>query len=784
MYVPNGRAVNEFGEPQFLSEEDLMFVSDAIQQIEIPCRTTAATHYKMWYAKYIVRQLRKVKLVTSPDKIPLLRLISIISKKTRAGLLGDGEDVGITSAHSICSALTQATLNAFKEAAGSGLLVSGGGIKNVSDLLFVRVKPEGSPDRKMVMHFTTRFTPRDVIDLRSILVEINMDSIVDNDRSLIDYFSTGEGDEYDGQHSRQWWHDAFEISTGNIIKDRAIIYRIVLRPDIMYSHQITMTMVLTALQKWYVGQNVFMVASPLRYAYIDVIDNSEDTIANAPSRRNHFEETIRGEMKKIPIKGVVGISGVSPITINLIFMIGQEDRTPEGWYVEVVRNNDNINNAVFSCSIELEEMFDKCGILFSVITDVFTGHVVGYEIDTSRVILPPSEEKSKSREEMSDMEPSTILKIFDAYGAIKLDYTYAIVLGSNIREVTKFPWVDALRTTSNEITELYQILGCEASRAYFLFELEFVLDYVRCGDVNPRHMTTMADIIYHQGQPHGLKLSGNYARKQDTILQMNNQQCAQVLAGAALSSTVSSTQNVATALAVGQNPNIANVYKYKTKESIEERERLYHEKLIKDKNQNFPNHLADEKRIEDDAAFSDFINQFAMGGTIETFTDLDPLLDKSITDSFVPSSSRKGGLVFVDSAETIPRTIPLSAEDVEEAIPDVEFPYTDLLSKYFKNDLPGILQDMGVEGYDRETNTIVAKRRVIPPLKSYDDYQMLLVSKPAIKLQVSSFIANIINRRVRFTTSLSRGPERRKQQSRSTRTINRETAVEDLLDTI
>jgi len=70
--------------------------------------------------------------------------------------------------------------------------------------------------------------------------------------------------------------------------------------------------------------------------------------------------------------------------------------------------------------------------------------------------------------------------------------TYVIdTVGSNLLEVLGLPFVDATRTLSNDIKEVFDVLGIEAARNCIYEELNFVLGAE--SSINPRHMMVLVD---------------------------------------------------------------------------------------------------------------------------------------------------------------------------------------------------------------------------------------------------------------------------------------------------
>jgi DNA-directed RNA polymerase beta' subunit len=70
--------------------------------------------------------------------------------------------------------------------------------------------------------------------------------------------------------------------------------------------------------------------------------------------------------------------------------------------------------------------------------------------------------------------------------------------GSNLKEVLKRPEVDHRRTVTNDIFQIYEVLGIEAARNAIIYELKKTLEEQGL-DVDVRHLMLVADIMTRDG---------------------------------------------------------------------------------------------------------------------------------------------------------------------------------------------------------------------------------------------------------------------------------------------
>ena len=71
--------------------------------------------------------------------------------------------------------------------------------------------------------------------------------------------------------------------------------------------------------------------------------------------------------------------------------------------------------------------------------------------------------------------------------------------GSNLLEVLNHPYVDQVRTISNNIHEVYELFGIEAARQLIIDEINDVMKFAG-SEVNTRHIKMLADIMTHRGK--------------------------------------------------------------------------------------------------------------------------------------------------------------------------------------------------------------------------------------------------------------------------------------------
>ena len=76
---------------------------------------------------------------------------------------------------------------------------------------------------------------------------------------------------------------------------------------------------------------------------------------------------------------------------------------------------------------------------------------------------------------------------------------YLSTIGSNLARISDMEGIDRSKTYTNNIIEIYQYLGIEASRQAIVNELQATLDGARL-EVDVRHLLMVADVMTSEGE--------------------------------------------------------------------------------------------------------------------------------------------------------------------------------------------------------------------------------------------------------------------------------------------
>lgn len=534
-WVPRNQDVDISKKPVHLSDEDKHLIVNMVGFLVIngPCEK-ANRELRVNLAIEISRQLGKVVIVPSIFAIELL--IREISQKYERALAEDGYAAGLIAATSIASASTQSTMDSFKMKSGGSMTVEGG-VVGLATLIYTRLARR--TDAKMIIHFNTFITKQDVIDMRAVLVELKASELVVNYQ--IGKLAVTRGHSGINLLERFWWHD-LHLRNPDKRHFRSMspdthVLRLYLDQGMMYAHRITTRQVADEISN-VKGEGIFTLYGPFSSGIVDIIIIPENNYINPrieSEQMTLLRQTVYQKLNDVTIKGISGVTNMTPKELKLTNLIISEERLIEledslnrVYKVTVGNTYPKVHEALFPPYHRLESLFTQSGIkIRKRILDSFAKNILGYEVESSDL---PSKLISNAREN---------------------NYVYAISTGSNFDAILKLPWVDPLRSTPNDIFEIAAKIGIEASREYFLYELQLVLESIKSKDINSRHITLLADVIFSQGKPAGTTSNGNIARNHGTLSLMSCEKGGTVATKAAINKESEKLTNTTPALVVG-----------------------------------------------------------------------------------------------------------------------------------------------------------------------------------------------------------------------------------------
>ncbi|MFZ3355776.1 MAG: DNA-directed RNA polymerase subunit A'' [Thermoplasmata archaeon] len=123
--------------------------------------------------------------------------------------------------------------------------------------------------------------------------------------------------------------------------------------------------------------------------------------------------------------------------------------------------------------------------------------------------------------------------------------------GSNLDGVLEIPGVDASRTTTNSVFEIYRVFGVEAARAALIQEASRTLSEQGLG-VDIRHLMLVSDVMTNEGDIRAIGRHGISGKKTSVLARAAFEITAAHLLRAAITGEVDELKGVAENIIVGQ----------------------------------------------------------------------------------------------------------------------------------------------------------------------------------------------------------------------------------------
>lgn len=202
---------------------------------------------------------------------------------------------------------------------------------------------------------------------------------------------------------------------------------------------------------------------------------------------------------------------------------------------------------------------DDYGLTVKDLAKLVKAKVKGFGVESSddEVVLT----KTGKSEELKDLynlkEKIKDIKIAGIKGIkqvlpVKRDEEYIILTsGTNLKDILPLPEVDAIRTTSNDICEVYDVLGIEATRQAIINEVYKVID-AQGLNIDVRHIMLVADIMCATGDVKGVTRYGVVKEKASVLARASFETPIKHLINAALEGEVDHLTSVVENVMINQ----------------------------------------------------------------------------------------------------------------------------------------------------------------------------------------------------------------------------------------
>ena len=124
--------------------------------------------------------------------------------------------------------------------------------------------------------------------------------------------------------------------------------------------------------------------------------------------------------------------------------------------------------------------------------------------------------------------------------------------GTNLKAILSHPKVDPYKTYSNDITEIFNVLGIEAARSSFINEFKEILKPYSIY-VNHRHLSVLADWMSTRGVLTAINRNGiNRVRDVSVLRKASFEETTDILFGAAVFSEIDMLRGVSERIIFGE----------------------------------------------------------------------------------------------------------------------------------------------------------------------------------------------------------------------------------------
>lgn len=555
--------------PRFLTEEEKDDIVEIVPRPESD--EIISSEVSRIVTMHNVRlQLNRIKLV--PHELVFERMKQFILKRFKTAQIPLGSRVGLFVADALGATSTQITLDTFKLIGVSSI---GNGIKGFKNLLYL---PLNRTDPSMTIHFLTKVTRDDIIEMRSLIEAVVVESFVkrfeigafnriDEPETPERYAILHDPDEVIILESK-WWHKVYDSISESPSYYPAHIMRLHMDTQKMYEHRVTMDQISRALQNFSyekVGRTDVIefdvVTSPFEDGIIDIIPKKTiELVEGIPYPvRTFLYNIIRPGLRKIHVKGVVGISKLLPVTIDLKRAFDDKNirKSSEGddlWILPLNRkflhskfiNPQQLRDILHQINIELVKdintpLLEKTRATFQNMFNLNLPDSPNRDLEAFLIRMPDHITTGKAAW-------NHLLNLWSDMN-INVEYTYAVTIGDNLSGINRFSFVDTNRTITNNIRQISSMYGVETARDYYIYEFLEILREIT--DISSRNLTLLADFIFAHGQPIGINFGSESKRGKSGMASAVNSKFKQAVFSAAVHGKYESTKSIPVGLITG-----------------------------------------------------------------------------------------------------------------------------------------------------------------------------------------------------------------------------------------
>jgi hypothetical protein len=560
--------------PRPLAKHEIDFILDVIPAppgVNVETRAVARLQIQQSLRDRLIR------LDLTPAAIP--EFINNIYRKYHSSLIESGSSVGAMASEAISAPITQLTLNTFKHTSGSRK--TSGGLEALKKLFYLTA----SANFVTTVEFKSKsMTYDDIFVYRNKTKDIRFQDII------LDALIYDTSDIYP---SKCPWAHLYLSMTNQTLPKTDSMLRITLDVNKLVGYNLSIQDLIQNLMKG-TPPNIVVIPSPLALGFLDIYpDESSIASHTFPSKFSEKMDLMMGE--KVPgkqaepirfdfmpstmflknilypsilhrkLSGVTGIKDIYPVFKPIYSIVLEEIKQgePNEWFLVLDYVNMKKTNITQD---DLEKLLTYVGIDILYYND--TGYGVGMPADSydgSKYPLPSAYiKKMVEADNRKEDEAEAEAKNQGIRGYIhpptelqKLSrYWYVEAAGDNFYDLIMNPEVDPYHTYSNNIKQIYQILGIEATRNLLISEIRNIIlneEYI-----NPRHILLLVDIMTNIGYPTALKFNGAALQGKQALVLASFQQSFESVAKAASYGQQDSMYAISQQIIMGQNIGVGS----------------------------------------------------------------------------------------------------------------------------------------------------------------------------------------------------------------------------------
>lgn len=575
--------------PRLLRPDEIERLVNALPRVYSPVEDIAE-HARQQIMARIREQLAEI-VITPLGKADLMEALIFRFEKAR---VEPGETVGLTVAEAL-SSLTQAALNAIHQS-GQRSNVSAG-IEMLQDLLAAR--QERKTEQCNVHFWNKDLTFEEIFKKRAEIVEITVGG--DKDRriqGIILDFTIDSPDNF----GTYWWVTLYPQLSGRPLPKTSTIVRLDLNKTRMVAYNITVKDIVDAIENFNVPDVITVVPGPADEGVIFVYPNEELVVDPLRRKkinitgnvaRTFISEIFLPTLGKIPIKGISGIRGLTPVSTTTWSAVEEEVKlaSPETLAKEV--NLETKVRLRRSWILHLSRfVMGREGIIPEKLVSLLVA--LGYEIidrgENYITVIAPNDEnpsayvtrqvavadqiidkrrkdrliaqrdRRKARQTGEEL-PRLPEEIVDNQTRVSRAgrYYYTQTQGSNLTALFARPDVDTRRTTSNNPHTILHFIGVEAARNLLISEFIYILE-ISGLELDPRHIILLADFMTNRGMLLPISFWGIVRSDPGPLTVASMGKAVNVFRTAAAFGQSERIQTTASAMYVGQRAQFGSGY--------------------------------------------------------------------------------------------------------------------------------------------------------------------------------------------------------------------------------